>query len=267
MDKDIINKNKKNIENDFVNNKKRIYVTYDKKLTTKIKLKEEGFVWDYSLNKWFFFENMLFKLKGLAPWINNPLYDIYCSELYILENEIECWSCKKKIKVHAFATDRSYQKDEDYILNKNLKLLPYVTWTPKVIYPYIKKNTNLKPRVTGSQSSQYGSKYLANVCPHCHSVQGDWHLFYTKSKQSFWASLVYDDVSKLKATKFENDIVLEFNYYVPISEKNDFNIIENIDIKNIAQLKDLWERQANFNIIKERISIFDKKPYNKNNKE
>ncbi len=266
-----MDKEKTNItpnEFDAVDNKKRLYITYDKKLTTKIKLKEEGLIWDYSANKWFFPEAFLFKLKGIAPWINNPLFHIYCSELYILENEIECWNCKNKIKVYAFATDRSYQKDEDYKANKNLKLLPYLTWTPQVLYSYIKKNTNLKPRVTGDKSSPYGAKYLANICPHCHSTQGDWHLFYTKSKNAFWSSLVYDDVPKLKAAKFENDILLEFNYYVPQLDLNEpntsiYQVDKDINIQNMAKLKENWEIQPNINVIREKIPIHKQKPYKK----
>lgn len=97
---------------------------------------------------------------------------------------------------------------------------------------------------------------------------GDWHLFYTKSKNAFWSSLVYDDVPKLKAAKFENDILLEFNYYVPQLDLNEpntsiYQVDKDINIQNMAKLKENWEIQPNINVIREKIPIHKQKPYKK----
>lgn len=84
----------------------------------------------------------------------------------------------------------------------------------------------------------------------------------------FWAPLIYDDVPKLKATKFENDVVLEFNYYVPQTDLNDpspsiYQVDKDINIKDIGQLKEKWERQPDVDIKEKLLDIHQQKPYKK----
>ena len=70
-----------------------------------------------------------------------------------------CWKCDKSVKVAVGYKDNE-SMDQDFFTDKELK--------------YARENgAILERRFSGT----LGAKYLANVCPHCDSIQGNWFLY------------------------------------------------------------------------------------------
>ncbi|AUV34498.1 DNA primase (plasmid) [Escherichia coli] len=104
--------------------------------------------------------------------------DIACNNVFIAEGRQHCFKCGKETRVIGFAYDCVLQYEIEFIdagegsvsteKNYDLNIMPPDENLPDYIIDIAKKNFNFD--LTFSKTTE--SKYLANKCDHCNSLQG-----------------------------------------------------------------------------------------------
>lgn len=96
--------------------------------------------------------------------------------LLLLSASTTCWNCKKQmiavaLGAHALVEDGETVGDiadtHDMFVLSNVDVLP-----PEVFEEIVLRNPHLERR----HSHMAGTSYLANVCPHCDRLTGDFYL-------------------------------------------------------------------------------------------
>lgn len=264
MDKEIKNMNtnlndaeQKDLISDDSDNLKKLFVSVKNTTFAKVKFKEFGGRWDYYNKSWYMFEGLIPSVYSIISQLLAFDADLYCSELFIIKKKIKCWKCNKEMEVYAFATNKSYSKYHHYRQNLNLRLIPYITWLPRELYSYVRKNTNLALRDPKSHIKKFHKqKFWTNVCPHCKAIQSEKHLFFEDSKDAFWAGILYKDAPTLYATRLISKYVLSFGLYVPLADSSDVSIQKydivypqtKVDILEVNLLKQSWKRENDIDL-------------------
>lgn len=138
--------------------------------------------------------------------------DIACNNVFIAEGHQHCFKCGKETRVIGFAYDCVLQYEIDFIdagecsvtteKNYDLNIMPPDENLPDYIIDIAKKNFNFD--LTFSKTTK--SKYLANKCDNCNSLQGDFYLFGEVDSPFFVSSI--NDAKNLALHK----IPLKFDF-------------------------------------------------------
>lgn len=148
----------------------------------KDQAKALGARWDPNNKTWYIPDHLdpsLFQ-KWLTPeGITEPT--IISDEFYLLDSTQECWKCGQKTPVTAILVPIGTQILELDENNHQLhwetidfhSILSYITYLNQEITT---KLENIRPYFQYTFSRTTQGKYWANLCQHCHALQGDFHL-------------------------------------------------------------------------------------------
>lgn len=129
--------------------------------------------WDKTKKKWYA-TNPKYYYK-FSKWINGNL--VFSNSINIIEGKINCWKCKNEISVYGFAVESknisdlsfNYPVDIFEITGYDLIIWPISDDIPSDVKTILENNFGCKTKY----SRTVGSKYFANVCSFCDSLQGD----------------------------------------------------------------------------------------------
>lgn len=140
----------------------------------KEEAKKLGAKWNPEIKKWYVTNPKTY--GNFLKWIEGgEVSYILCDELYLVEGKTQCYCCKQQIPVIGYGIKKMvtlYEDDIEFI-DGTIHIGSIIDPIPETLLKYIQKHYNYKMRY----SKTIGDKYLANGCPNCDSLQGNFFLF------------------------------------------------------------------------------------------
>jgi len=119
--------------------------------------------------------------------------------MIIYEFDCECYTCKNNVSYYTYLIFHEYENDVAFPLDMNFVRLAYSEMPSHKDNPYFDINSdalNFPVKVLGDdkalddavinsgkfsnikfvRTKRAGKSYAANICPHCHSLLGNYHL-------------------------------------------------------------------------------------------
>lgn len=136
--------------------------------------------------------------------------------LYLIGKKIPCWKCGQRMSAVALLAPKVFDEDET---QDAACIISGITGIPEDILMYIQSRV---PTFKMSYSQTVGDSYLANTCPKCDTLSGDFYLhsepggpFFPESEDEARQLYVTEIPTKERATIFGNagygpgDMILE----------------------------------------------------------
>lgn len=137
--------------------------------------------------------------------------------LYLIGRKIPCWKCGQRMSAVALLAPKVFDEDEP---QNAVCIISGITRIPEGILTYIQSRV---PTFRMSYSQTVGDSYLANTCPNCDSLSGDFYLhsepggpFFPDSEDEARQLYITEIPTKGRTTIFGNagygpgDMILEY---------------------------------------------------------
>lgn len=179
-----------------------INVPYKEKDAAKAK----GARWDPNIKSWYISDPS--RIPGCLQWL--PKHNIICENLYLLKMKQECWNCHTSTDIVLLATDKSYSKENNYLLNSDIQILTYTTEMPAPLAGYMRNTWKYFPAF----SRAINGRYFANHCIGCSQIQGD-NFLHEIPEKAFYKRLFYQNANPINYAMIRNQFGVPIEAELP----------------------------------------------------